>query len=125
MSNGPYVLIEDGSFTLDAELNHQNSFEFFVNSDLATGKYKDRAILGYNARPLSDNASLQISVFGDSPTTIETINISENTVRALWEAFPAGKLNAGEDNSVTFVCTEGEIRISDVILWYQRDLELD
>jgi hypothetical protein len=97
---------------------------FTINSDLVTDRADSVPILSYQCRPLSDQTvNLRIDISGDN---IENVAISVNTVRAMWKTFDARLLHPGlgADNNVKFRNTgSGPIRISDVIVWYQRNVQ--
>ena len=119
-----YLVIRDGSFELlDGETAFSQSFT--MPSDLVPGTARAKAILAYKAwppqvDPFAATADLTIRVNGNQ---IGTFAIELDTVRGLWETFPATILNAGSAaNFVQYSCQAGRIRISDVILWFQRRL---
>ena len=97
---------------------------FTVHTDAVVDRSDAAPVLGYQCRPLSDEpAALRIDISGDS---IEHVTVSVNTVRAMWKTFDGNLLHPGlgADNNVKFRNTgAGSIRISDVIVWYQRNVE--
>ena len=117
-----YLVIRDGSFELVAG-ETAFSQNFSIPSDLVPGTDKAKAILAYKAwppqvDPFASTADLMIRVNGNQ---IGTFAIELDTVRGLWETFPATILNAGSAaNFVEYRREAGRIRISDVILWFQR-----
>ncbi len=118
-----YAVLRDGTFDLDngeeRELN-----PFFPPNDLVAGTGKAKAVLCYKARPLHNppftpqvdlEISLKFQLLG-----IETVTIKGDHVRGLWEAFSAAELSSTVGNVFIFRAAAGRVRISDVILWYQR-----
>lgn len=96
---------------------------FTVHSDAVVDRADAAPVLSYQCRPLSDEpAALRIDISGDN---IEHVIVSVNTVRAMWKTFDGHLLHPGlgVDNNVKFRNTgEGSIRVSDVIVWYQRNI---
>lgn len=120
-----YSVLRDGSF--DLESGHQRELDpWFPPSDLVPGTGTAKAILSYKARPLpqapfSPQVDLKISLKFQG-LSIETVTIKGDSVRGLWEAFPANKLSSTVGNVFIFRSQSGRVRISDVILWYQRNI---
>ena len=119
-----YMVITDPSFELFAgQSQHFGSLP--MPHDLVPGTAKAKAILAYKAwpstnTPFSPTADVTIRVNGHNLGTFE---IKLDTVRGLWETFPATILNADSAaNFIEFECEIGRIRISGVILWFQRQI---
>jgi len=110
--------------TFDVEPGGESgAMVFTIHSDAVLNHADAAPVLSYQCRPLSDDSAvLRIDVSGDS---IEHVTVSVNTVRAMWKVFDGHLLHPGlgADNNVKFRNTgEGSIRISDVIVWYQRNV---
>lgn len=74
------------------------------------------------APDLGGRVDLEILVNG-LPTGV--VRITLDSVRGIWRTFAAPELNADSSaNFVQFRSEQGLARISDVVLWYQRDVEL-
>jgi len=119
-----YIVIRDGVFDLDVG-ESRNFGSIPIPDDLVPGTARAKAILQYKVRPptnppFSGSTDLTVIVNGH---TIETVRIRLDTVRGLWETFPATILNADlRTNFVQFQAAVGPARISDVILWFQRNI---
>jgi hypothetical protein len=115
-----YFVVRRANFDLGPG-EESSAMTFTIHSDLVANRAEEGPVLSYQCRPLSDQAvSLRIDISGDN---IENVTISVNTVRAMWKTFDASLLHPGlnADNNVKFRNTGGGgIRISDVIVWYQR-----
>ena len=117
-----YVVIRDNSFEIN-ELDHMQDFTFFVNNDLVKRGNASRAILGFNIVSLGNsNGEIQISSNIPAIGNIGKFVIAGKHRHAFWETFSANNLKAGENNIIRFDRLKGKVRISDVILWYQRDI---
>jgi hypothetical protein len=93
---------------------------------LVPGTGESKAILCYKARPLpqppfSPQVDLKISLKFQL-LQIETVTIKDDNVRGLWEAFSAAELSQTVGNVFIFASQAGRVRISDVVLWYQRSI---
>ncbi len=118
-----YTVLRDGTFDLDSGA-HLELAPFFPPDDLVPGTGQAKAILCYKARPLaqppfSPQVDLKISLKFQN-LQIETIRIKDDNVRGLWEAFSAAELSQTVGNVFIFTSVTGRVRISDVVLWYQR-----
>ncbi len=119
-----HAVITDNPFDLAVGQNRVFS-SIRIPSDLVPGTGRRMAILQYKVRPLTTQGfsaatELSISVNG---ANIETVNITLDTVRGLWETFPATILNAdSRANMIDFRAQIGPVRISDVILWFHRNI---
>lgn len=120
-----YAVLHDGTFDLNTG-EHKELKPFFPPGDLVPGTGQSKAILCYKARPLpqapfSPQVDLKITLKFQN-LNIETIRIKDDTVRGLWEAFSAAELSATVGNVFIFASNSGKVRISDVILWFQRNI---
>jgi len=71
---------------------------------------------------LGGRVDLEILVNG-LPTGV--VRITLDSVRGVWRTFSEPRLNADSSaNFVQFRSEQGLARISDVVLWYQRDVQL-
>lgn len=122
-----YAVLRDGTFDLESGEELELA-PFFPPDDLVPGTAKAKAILCYKARPLpqapfSPSADLKISLKFQL-LNIESIKITGDTVRGLWEAFSADELSKTVGNVFIFKSESGRVRISDVVLWYQRNIQI-
>ena len=120
-----YSVLRDGSFDLDSG-ERKELAPFFPPSDLVPGTAKAKALLYYKARPLPQapfaaQVHLRI-ILKVQNLEIEDIRIKDDSVRGLWEAFSAAELSSTVGNVFVFKSDSGKVRISDVVLWYQRDI---
>jgi hypothetical protein len=120
-----YAVLRDGTFDLDGGQIKELE-PFFPPDDLAPGTGQSKAILCYKARPLpqspfSPQVDLKITLKFQN-LNIETVRIKDDTVRGLWEAFSAAELSTTVGNVFIFSSESGKVRISDVVLWYQRNV---
>jgi hypothetical protein len=120
-----YLVLRDGTFDLESG-EHLELDPFFPPDDLVTGSGSANAILCYKARPLpqapfTPQVDLKILLKFQN-LEIETVTIQDDSVRGLWEVFPAGKLSSTVGNIFIFESESGRVRISDVVLWYQRNI---
>src|SRR5262245_25095187 len=117
-----YAVVRSAPFDLGPG-EESNAMTFTIHSDLVENG-NEGPVLSYQCRPLSDQgAALRIDISGDS---IESVTISVNTVRAMWKTFAGSLLHPGlgADNNIKFRNTgSGSIRVSDVIIWYQRNIQ--
>ena len=118
-----YTVISDSKFELTAGQS-QELKPFFPPEDLVPGMHQAKAILCYKARPLPHSslkaqADLKISLKLQN-LHIETVRITDDIVRVMWEPFPADELSHAMKNVFIFRALNGRVQISDVILWYQR-----
>ncbi|MEX2303509.1 MAG: hypothetical protein WD733_21385 [Bryobacterales bacterium] len=120
-----YAVLRDGTFDLESGA-HFELPPFFPPADLVPGTGESKAILCYKARPLqqapfSPQVDLKISLKFQL-LQIETIKIKDDNVRGLWETFSAAELSQTVGNVFIFTSESGRVRISDVVLWYQRSI---
>lgn len=120
-----YTVLSDGTFDLSSGQEKELA-PFFPPDDLVPGTAKAKAILCYKARPLpqapfSPQVDLKISLKFQN-LNIETVTIKDDSVRGLWEAFSAAELSSTVGNIFIFKSQSGKVRISDVVLWYQRNI---
>lgn len=115
-----YLVLYDGIFNLST--NEEKKIEFFMPEEFVEVNDQRKPIIAYKCRPLqqppfSPSVDLWISVNGHA---IEHITIKDDLVRGLWEAFDGRHLSKLIINSLVFRSQSGKVRISDVILWFQR-----
>lgn len=118
-----YIVVRRAAFDL-APGQESSAMTFTINSDLEANRADSAPILSYQCRPLSDaDAALRIDISGDN---IEQVTISVNTVRGMWKTFDGSLLHPGPaaDNNIKFRNTgSGAIRVSDIIIWHQRNIQ--
>jgi hypothetical protein len=120
-----YMVLRDGTFDLESGESRELA-PFFPPDDLVQGSSSANAILCYKARPLpqapfTPQVDLKITLKFQA-FEIETVQIQDDTVRGLWEVFPAAQLSSTVGNVFVFRSESGRVRISDVVLWYQRNI---
>lgn len=120
-----YSVLRDGAFDLESGEERELP-SFFAPQDIVPGTNLAKAILSYKARPLQQPpfapyVELDISLKYQA-LDIEEVVLKGDTVHGLWEAFPADRLSTLVANVFVFRSNSGRVRISDVILWYQRDI---
>lgn len=126
-----YVVVRRQPIDLD-HLGQSELFGFHVRANVINDRDSIPA-LSFQARApssvvpgpspdLGGSVDLEIIVNG-LPTGV--VKIALNTVRGVWRTFEQPKLNAGSSaNFIQFKSEKGLARISDVVLWYQRDVQL-
>lgn len=117
-----YAVLADAPFTLESGAEHEVG-PFFAPDGFVAGTNLAKAILAYKAHPLADppfRAQAQLQITGNVfQPGIETVTISGDFSRGLWEAFPATGFGQNIGTSFHFRSLSGRIRIADVVLWYQ------
>jgi hypothetical protein len=123
-----YITIRDASFDLGTAASSGTSLTFNVtiNSDAVTNRADSQPILAYKIRRLSE-APWRLTIdFNDTEIEeIRSVDISADFAVGRWEIFSGNLLHPGPsaDNQVHFSCLgNGQVRLSDVVLWYQRDI---
>lgn len=126
-----YIVIRRQPFDI-AHRGQSDAFGFQVEGDAISGSGTIPA-LSFQARPpsspvpgpspdLGGSVDLDIVVNG-LPTGV--IKIALDSVRGIWRTFSDPRLNVDSSaNFVQFRSEKGIVRISDVVLWYQRDVRL-
>lgn len=113
-----YTVLHDGVF----DLEEGDTKEFVLNlpKDLANNPL----ILAYQARAfafsgLQTKATLNISLDIQNDS-LDTVTLRGDSIHGLWETFRRNQLSDIVNNVIEFKAKKGKIRISDVVLWYQR-----
>ncbi|WP_230971491.1 hypothetical protein [Nitrogeniibacter aestuarii] len=118
-SMADYIVLRDSPFTL--EPGESKELSCFLPDDIANAKliiaYKARAL---SSPPLGPGTTLSIRP-GHMPGNIETIELNDGSVHGLWETFPVSLTSTLLKNIFVFTSEGGRMRISDVILWFQRN----
>jgi hypothetical protein len=126
-----YIVIRRQPIDL-GHLERSEFFRFHVDANAVTDSASIPA-LSFQVRPRSSVVpgpspdlgavvDLEIIVNG-LPTGV--IHITLDSVRGIWRTFSEPRLNSDSSaNFVQFTSENGMVRISDVVLWYQRDVEL-
>ena len=127
-----YLVLRDGSVELDSEFDHTAESVFSLDSDFTAGTRLAKPILAFIVKPLSANAKMSV-VVGSDPGGSEGFLQKSRTVsqlifdggashdHGLWESFSGELLTPGARNVVSFIATEGRLRVRDVVLWHQRE----
>jgi hypothetical protein len=120
-----YRVIRDGHFDLDE--NEEFSLPaFFMPEDFSDGAFESNPVLMWKARPLSGSqpaheATIRVRL-DPIGGTMDTTTIRGNTVHGLWEVMDRSKFSKSVNNIFVFRSESGRVRISDVVLWYQRGI---
>lgn len=114
-----YKVLRDATFDLEEGQEHQITF------DLPGALADAKLILAYQARPFAFSG-LQtlatIDVGFQFQQHVDTVTIRGETVHGLWETFSRSAVNTDIPNTLVFKSTQGKVRISDVVLWFQRSI---
>ena len=114
-----YRVLRDSHF--DLEPDQERAFSFDLPNDLADAKL----VLAYQARPFPlppFAAVATVDIGFQFQQHVDTVTIRGETVHGLWETFPRLAVNTDITNTLIFKSTLGKVRISDVVLWFQRDI---
>ncbi|MEL6778221.1 MAG: hypothetical protein AAFO06_13285 [Cyanobacteria bacterium J06597_16] len=129
-----YITLQDGKKRIDGQPNAL-SLVFDLPSDFVKGTNKAKPILQFKIG-VNKPSDLQIRVnqdFTDTTYIQLDANLSKhNAFRTYHELINGGKFNPGERNEIKFILTEhsvldqenNDVTISDVVLIYQRNIEL-
>ena len=112
-----YKVIRDDHFDLDEGERRELVF------DVPADELADQPlIVAWKSRPLSieSTGSVEISVALKFQVEIDRITLREDTVHGLWEVFPHGLTSDLLKETLIFESHRGRVRISDVIVWFQR-----
>jgi hypothetical protein len=117
-----YLIISSGAFELQA--GQQRTFPFELPGGLPIATSTARPILAYKARPLPlspfhANAELAIDINEHETVRVQLV---QNILCGLWEAFPGQLLYADTTNSVQFRLLGSIIRLATVVLWFQHNV---
>lgn len=119
-----YQVLNDGAFELSGHLDGQD-LAFDLPSDFTVGTFRAKPVLMWRVTPLSSNVRYQFGV--NDPQRLQsqsegqrTATNMTNIVDGVWEAISGTRFEAGSRNTVYFMTVDGSIRVSDVVLWYQR-----
>jgi len=116
-----YMLIRDSSFSVRA--GESKDFEIELPRDAVSSSFSKRPILAFFVDPSADSKNLQLAV---DMNGAEIVNYSYKggVGRGHWEAFTHDHLRIGDANNIRFAVVRGTgtLNISDVILWYQRNV---
>ena len=118
-----YIVIQDNRSDR-IEINEEEFFTFNLPSNVDFNNGSRKPIMAFRYDPSSDanNLTLEVTINNHSLTTIS--NIDSGTELTYWEAFNGEKLNPVDDNTVLFRVEgnngRGNMRVSDVIIWFQR-----
>lgn len=116
-----YILMRDSSFSLRAGENRE--FELELPDDTVGSGFSKRPVLAFFADPSGDARNLRLTASMNG-TEIFSYPYSGGVGRAHWEAFTHDHLRIGTSNRIRFAVASGSgtMHISDVILWYQRNV---
>jgi len=113
-----YIVLRDQPFVLEPGASRELSCD--LPGDLAEVPliiaYKAQAL---SSPPLGPGTTLTITP-RHATGTIESIALTDGGVHGLWETFSANKASTVLKNIFVFTSETGRVRISDVILWFQR-----
>jgi hypothetical protein len=80
-------------------------------------------IVAYQARPLSLSGAadfVELSVSIRFQKEIDRLKLREDTIHGLWEVFSHTLTSDILKEGVVFQSHHGRVRISDVVVWFQR-----
>lgn len=118
-----YEVLKDGSITLEA--GEQSRLLFNPEDDAyLEDTVRRAAILSYMVDPSQDARDIEIEVFarmGGRDVQISLLRVTGGIARTVTEPFNPSGLSK-QDNRLTFKVTKGSgsVRISNVVMWYQR-----
>jgi hypothetical protein len=117
-----YKVIRDTKFSLRP--GQERSFEFSIYRDTVGSGGSKRPVLSYFADPSGDARNLTYRIFLNG-TEIANYSYSGGVGRGHQEVLSHGSINAGETNVLEFRVQSGEgsVGFSDVILWFQRNID--
>ncbi|MFO7561609.1 MAG: hypothetical protein R6X02_03110 [Enhygromyxa sp.] len=120
-----YDVLSDASFTLMQGEQHRVLFNP-ENDAYLEDTARRATILTYMVDPSNDASGIEIEVFarmGGRDKRISVLRVSGTQLRTVLEPFNPSGLQTG-DNRITFKVSSGSgsVRISNVIMWYQRRL---
>lgn len=116
-----YQIIRDQNITLDAGPSNDPSEEtlhFTVPSNMVISNSRvRRPILAFKYRPFEDS---RLFVSFDSQEILDT-SFDVSHTRTYWESvnLTSALSQFSSPVDVRFVCTQGRIRLADIIIWYQ------
>jgi hypothetical protein len=114
-----YIVLRDNHFDLDHEQEREIAF------DLPDQLSNVKLVLAYQARPIASppfQAVSKIDISLKFQQHIDTVTIRGDTIHGLWETFPRLAVNTDITNTLIFKSLSGTVRISDVVLWFQRNV---
>ena len=113
-----YKVVRDDAFDLDE--GEARELLFDVSADVLAAQ---PLMVAYKARPLSitdETGSIELSVSIKFKEEIDRVVLRGDTVHGLWEVFPHTLTSALLEETLVFRCHHGRVRLSDVIVWFQR-----
>lgn len=121
ISVADYKVLRDAPFDLDEGGRKELTFD--VPADQLAAQ---PLIVSYQARPLSLSLNgddfVEVSVSIAFQKEIDRLRLRENTVHGLWEVFSENLTSDTLKEGVVFKSHHGRVRISDVIVWFQRKI---
>ena len=117
-----YSIFRDSSVTIQRGGGGDLDKEFHINLPESLVR-SNRSILAYVVDPESNVNNLRVEVAVNG-TPVRSSRFGQDLLMTLHEVVGADVLNVGR-NTVKFTATSGSgsIRISDVVLWWQRDVD--
>lgn len=118
-----YLILNGSSFTLSGPGGHKN-FPLAANvfqEDFVSGGSRN-PIIAFLVRPLVKNVKMRIEVNSTEVHVLATEDEDKLVVKGYWQNFDGGLLKKNQANTIHFEVDEGEVRISDVVLWFQRNV---
>ncbi len=121
VSLADYIVIRDDVFSLRA--SQERTFAFDVPREIVRSGGSKKPIIAYFADPSNDAKNLKVMV-EINDRVISDWGYSGGVGRGHWEVLTHENLNAGVENTIQFRVESGSgsVNISDVILWFQRDV---
>lgn len=114
-----FKTIKDSAFSLNVlatgDVSDDESFTFGLPGDTIKSQNSILSFMVLN----SESAKLKVSING---TKVVDASLGLTPIgRCYQEICPVNILKDGKDNSITFEVTEGNCKISDVVLWFQNE----
>lgn len=118
-----YHVLTSSTFQLSSPGGHKN---FSLDSDkigsdfVSGGDMMREPILAFNLRALTKNVTMKIEVNSSQVFVFHAENEEKMIVRGYWQVIPGSVFHKNQVNTIHFEVDEGEAKIGDVILWFQR-----
>lgn len=121
-----YEVLKDGSFNLEA--GEQSRLLFNPSDDAyLEDTVRRAAILSYTVDPTENAKDMELEVFarmGGKEVRVSVLRVFGGVARTVTEPINPSGFSKG-DNRLTFKIGQGtgSVRISNVVMWYQRQVD--
>lgn len=114
-----YLILRDAPFTLATGGDIDRQFDFSLDSDV---RLNQSMILQFFVVS-SQNASSLAFRSTVNGSGVRTIDVNGNFFCTVHEAFPGSVARQGQNQyAVSITSGTGRVEISDVVIWFQRDV---